>query len=260
MKRILLDINHFYKYLIYAAKSDLKSEVADSHLNWLWWVLDPLLFMLVYTFLSAVVFGQREQYFPIFVFIGLTAWNFFSKTIQSSVKMVKNNKSIVSKIYIPKYIFLLQKILVNGFKMLISFGLVLIMMAIYRVPLSFRVLYVIPTTLTLIVVTFGFSSFCLHWGVFFEDLSNIISIFLKLMFYFTGIFYSIAKRIPEPFNKFVGIFNPMAGIIDDYRMALLYSQVPSRKVMLAWFAIGTVLSLIGIRIIYKNENNYVKVM
>ena len=88
MSRFLKDTKKYYKYAIYSAKSKLQSEVASSYLNWLWWVLDPICFMLIYTLIFGVVFNAKEQYFTVFIFIGLTMWDFFNKTLQQSVKTV----------------------------------------------------------------------------------------------------------------------------------------------------------------------------
>ena len=56
MKRFINDIKRYYKYSIYSAKAELKSEVAGSYLGWLWWFLEPLCFMFVYAFLVLAVF------------------------------------------------------------------------------------------------------------------------------------------------------------------------------------------------------------
>ena len=109
LKRFGTDIRKYFRYSIVSAKCQLKSEVANSHLNWLWWILDPLCFMAIYTFIFGYVFSSSEQYFPVYIFIGLTMWNFFDKNLVSSVKIVKNNKSIVSKVYFPKYILIITK-------------------------------------------------------------------------------------------------------------------------------------------------------
>lgn len=93
MKRLLRDLKKYRWYLLYSAKSELRAEVAGSYLNWLWWILDPLLFMLVYTFVVRVVFTAKEQYFAAFVLIGLTAWNFFNKSVQGSVNVIRKNKA-----------------------------------------------------------------------------------------------------------------------------------------------------------------------
>ena len=112
MKRFIRDVKRYNPYAMYAAKAELKSSVADSYLNWLWWILDPILFMLIYSFVVQIVFRSREDHFAVFVFIGLTAWDFFNRTITNSVKLVKSNKSTVTKIYIPKYSLILTKMYV----------------------------------------------------------------------------------------------------------------------------------------------------
>lgn len=150
----------YWKYAIYSSKAQLKAEVANSYLNWLWWVLDPLCFMLIYVFMFGYVFKSKEQYFAIFVFVGITLWDFFNKCLLQSVKIIKNNKPIVSKVYIPKFILLVIRICVNGFKMCISLLIIVAMLAIWRVPLTLNILYVIPILITLVTVVFGTVVFC----------------------------------------------------------------------------------------------------
>ena len=88
MKRFWKDLKSHYRYAIYSAKSELKSEVANSYLNWIWWVLEPFCFMLIYAFIFGVVFNASEQYFPVFIFLGITAWDFFNRCLTQSVKPV----------------------------------------------------------------------------------------------------------------------------------------------------------------------------
>ena len=128
VKRFVVDVQKYFRYSLVSAKAELKTEVANSYLNWIWWVLNPLCFMLIYTFIFGYVFKAKEQYFPVFIFIGLTMWDFFNHTLKSSVKIVKRNKSVVSRVYFPKYILIISQILADGFKMLISFGIVALMM------------------------------------------------------------------------------------------------------------------------------------
>ena len=127
-KRFCNDFKRYYSYTVYSAKSQLKSEVANSYLNWLWWVLDPVCFMVIYTFIFGYVFDGSELYFPVFIFVGLSMWDFFNRCTKASVKMVRTNKGVVSKVYLPKFVLVLSDMIVNGFKMLISFGLVVVMM------------------------------------------------------------------------------------------------------------------------------------
>nr|MBQ8252523.1 ABC transporter permease [Lachnospiraceae bacterium] len=260
MKKVIANIKKYKGYMLYSAKASLKGEVAGSHFNWLWWILDPFLFMLVYTFMSLVVFGKGEQYFPLFVFIGLNMYDFFSRTVTRSVRAVKRNKGVISKVYLPKYILVLTTMLVNGFKMCVAFLLVVIMIPVYRVPITWHVLEAVPIFITLILFTFGCSCIVLNIGVFFADLSNLITVFLRLVFYMSGIFYNILKRVPEPYNEVLLYGNPLAGLIQSARNCILYGQHPYYAMLGIWFVISVVLCIIGVRMINKYENTYVKVI
>lgn len=260
MKRFIEDIKKYYKYTIYAAKAELKSEVAGSHLGWLWWFLEPLCFMLVYAFMVVAIFNASEKYMLAFVFIGNTIWTFFNKSLSTSVKLISSNKNIVTKVYIPKFILVLVKMFVNFFKLLVSFLIVAGLMLFYSVPVSLSMLQMVPILIVLFLFTFGICVIFSHFGVFVEDLANVVNIFLKLLFYFSGIFYSVTTRIPAPYGGILAKINPVAFAIEQSRAALLYGQSMDWLVLGVWFVIAVVLCIVGIRVIYKNENNYVKVM
>ena len=260
MKRFINDIKRYYKYSVYAAKAELKSEVAGSYLGWLWWFLEPLCFMFVYAFLVLAVFRTSEQYMLAFVFVGNTIWTFFNKCLTTSVKLISSNKAIVTKVYIPKFILVLVKMCVNFFKLLVSLLIVAGLMAVYQVPLSLTMLQMIPILILVFLFTFGVCIIFSHFGVFVEDLSNVVNILLKLVFYFSGIFYSVTTRIPAPYGKIMAIVNPAAFFIEESRKVLLYGTNMSFGIYLVWLAISIGLCVIGVRLIYKNENSYVKVM
>ncbi|MBA4686433.1 MAG: ABC transporter permease [Candidatus Galacturonibacter soehngenii] len=260
MKRFITDVKKYYKYAVYSAKSELKSEVASSHLSWLWWILDPLLFMLVYSFITVIVFDKQEPYFPVFVFIGLNSWAFFEKTLKNSVKLVAQNREIVSKVYLPKYILVLVKMGVFGFKMAISFILVIVMMIGYKITITYNIIYIVPLFMTLILITFSFSTLMMHFGVFVEDLANIITVLLRFIFYLSGIFFSIEKSVKGIFGEILLKLNPVALIMDDLRRVMIYGKEPHVLLILAWFIVGIVLSVLSINLIYKYENSYVKVI
>ena len=251
-------MHKYFRYSIISARSQLRSEVANSYLNWLWWVLEPFCFMLIYTFMFGYVFGAKEPYFPVFIFIGISMWDFFNRMVKDSVKIIKKNKPIVTKVYLPKYILILTELWVDSFKMLVSFAIVSLMMLAYRVPLTKNILYAIPAAVLLMLFSFGCSCWLLHYGVFVEDLSNVANIALRMLFYMTGIFYNVVKRIPAPYGELMIKYNPIAFFLETMRNALLYGKTPHRKLMVGWLAISLILCFTGIWKIYRNENSYVK--
>lgn len=259
-RRFKTDIRKFWRYAVYSSRAQLKSEVANSYLSWLWWILEPFCFMLIYAFIFGTVFNAREPNFPVFIFVGHTLWSYFNKTMVQSVRLVRQNRSIVSKVYLPKFILLMSKIGVNAFKMLVSFVVVAGMLVYYRIPVSANLLFALPILLTLTVINFGLGCFLLHFGVFVEDLSNAINIILRMVFYMTGIFWDIMKRLPAPYNGIICRVNPIAFLLYSMRQCVLYDNAPDVPLLILWFLIGTVISILGIRIIYKNENSYAKVI
>lgn len=261
MKRFIKDLKKYKNYMLYATWAELKTEVINSYLGFLWMILEPLAFMLIYTFIANVVFKSNVEYFPVFVFIGLSIWNFFNKMIVASVKLVATNRETVTKVYLPKFILLLVKMGVNLFKMLVSFLLVFLFMAIYKIPITYNVLWFIPILITVIVFTFGACTLVMHVGVFAEDLTNLINIIMRFIFYLTGIFFDLSTRIHNYVYRTILLdLNPIANFIYNMRNVLMYESAPIGIWTLLWFFIGIGLSALGIRTIYKYENTYVKVM
>ena len=195
MKRFFNNIKKYYKYAIRSAKAELKSEVADSYLNWLWWVIEPLCFMLIYTFVFGMIFGNKEPYFASFIMIGVALWDFANRMITGSVRLIINNRDLVTKVYIPKYILLFSKSITYLFKMCISLGLAFGLMLVQHVPLTWHIILLIPVILVLYIVCFGIGLILMHHGVTFDDLSNLTNIALKMIFYVSGVFYNIKTRL-----------------------------------------------------------------
>jgi len=259
IKRTFKDIRNYIGYSFEAAKCELKSEVAGSYLNWLWWIINPFCFMLIYTFVFGFVFSAAEPFFPIFIFIGISIWDFFRITITNSVKIVKKNSMVISRVYMPKYMLLVVQLFVNLFKMMISFGIVILMMIVFAVPITANVLFFFPILIVLFLNTFGLACFVMHFGVFVADMANVVTLGLRMMMYVTGIFYNIEKRIPV-FGEILNKYNPVAFLISSMRDCLIYSTTPDLIGLLIWLGIGLLLSYLGIKTVYAAENGYVKVI
>lgn len=256
--KTIKDIKKYWKYSLTSARAQLESEVANSYLNWLWWVLEPLCMMLVYSIIFGTIFGMKEDNYSIFIFLGIALYDFFSRCVKNSIKIVKRNKQIVTKVYLPKFILIISDMLVNGFKMLMCLIVVFIMMIIYKIPITINILFIVPILIDLFLFTFAICTFLTHFGVFIEDLTNVINIVLKLLFYFTGVFYSIKTKFPQPYNELLLTFYPIANLIDAMRECCLYGNSVNVMYLIILSIISLLLALLGVHIIYKNENSYVK--
>ncbi len=263
MKRIFDDFRKYFKYASYAAFSELKAEISSSYLGWLWWIIEPLFLLILYMFVFGYIFRSSVKYFSLFIFIGITIWLFFNITVSSSVRLVHNNKHILSKVYLPKYMLVIKKMLVNAFKMNISFLLILATMFIMNIPISKYMLWVFPLFILLYMFTFAFSTFILHIGIYLDDLQKIINIFLRTVLFLSGIFYSIEERIghvSDTMSIILQKVNPVAFLITSFRDVMIYSKPLSLEWYFIWMFLSLFFAGLSIRLVYKYEDDYIKVI
>ena len=265
LKRFFKDLVKYKKYLVCSTKASLKGEVAGSYLAWLWWILDPFFFMLIYKFIAESVFNRPLKNAALFVFVGLTVWNYFSRRISVSTTLLKSNKGIVTRIYLPKYLIYIREMMVDAFKMSISLAICFVLAIYYiftkgyaSIPLDWHVILIFPCLLMLTIVIFGFGLLLMHFGVYLQDLSKIVKIVLRLVFYLSGVFYDIAEI--GKYGQWLLNINPAALAMEGCRNALMYQAQPDWLMVAIWTAVGLIMSYIGIIVIYKNENNYGKIL
>lgn len=259
-KRFIKDIRQYGTYMVYAAQTDLKAEVANSYLNRLWWILEPLFSMLVYVVVFGKVMGRSIDNYAVFVYSALLMWNFFNKTINYSVKLVRNNRDIVTKVYVPKFVLLISNMILNIFKLLFSLTVLIGLILIFRVDIGIEILWAIPAYVVMILLSFGVGMIFLHYGVYVDDLSYAVGILLNMLMFLSGTFYNVRTTLSEPLDTILMCVNPVALTIDTMRNALLYQSVCNVPLIIIWFLIAVLLCCIGVHIVYKNENGYVKVV
>lgn len=254
------NIKKYREYIVYAAKSDLNAEVANSYLNRLWWVLEPFCNMLVYVVVFGNVMGNSIERYATFVFSALLMWNYFSHILNYSVKCIRNNRDIVTKIYVPKYILLLTNMVLNFIKLLFSMSVLIIMLIIFKNAISWAVLWIVPAYILMLILSFGIGMILLHFGVFIDDLGYAISILITLLMFLSGIFYDVISTLTIPLNHILIACNPVVTFVDAMRNALLYQKVTDVPLVITWTVLGLYISYLGVHIVNKNENGYVKVI
>lgn len=258
--RFWRNLRKYHEYALYEAKARLKSEVTSSYLNWIWWILEPFLTMLIYIFVFGHILKASEPNYAVFLFMGILMWNFFGGVVRSSVLLVKINQDIISKVYVPKYMLLISNMYQYackfGFGMLVE----IVMLIVFRIRFGWHMLYAIPFFVGYSMLAFGISSILIHFGVYVYDLTYVVGIILNFVMYLSGIFYSIEGRLPGIFGKAAAKFNPVAFFISSMRDIIIYGKAPSFPWLFLWCAVSAVLASIGITLIHKNENNYAKVI
>ena len=260
IQRFINDIKKYWQYMNYAAKADLKAEVANSYLNRLWWLLEPLFNMLVYVIVFGKMMGNSVENYATFVFAGLLMWNFFSKTINYSVKCVSSNRDIVTKVYVPKHVLLISNMILNFYKLLFSLIVLIPMLFIFNVKIGICILWIIPAYTLMLLFSFGIGMFLLHYGVYIDDLGYAVGILLQMLMFLSGVFYDAVTGLSAPLNVMMLVLNPVSMFIDAMRNALLYNMLSDVPLIVIWHILALLISYMGIHLVYKNENSYVKVV
>ena len=260
IRKFFVDLGKYRQYIVFAAKADLKAEVADSYLNRLWWLLEPFFSMMVYVIVFGKVMGRAIDNYATYIFSALLMWSFFNKTINYSVKLVRNNKDIVSKVYVPKSVLLISNMVLNFYKLLFSLIVLLPMLIIFKVDIGVNIFGIIPAYVLMILFSFGIGMFFLHFGVYIDDLAYAVGKLLNMLMFLSGTFYDVITGLPTPLNQIMLAINPVALFIDTMRNALLYNRMDNVPLICVWIVLSLLISWVGIHVVYKNENGYVKVV
>lgn len=258
MKRYIYELLKRKDLLKYLVISGLKAEHRNSYLGYFWWLLDPLLGVVIYYFLIAIVLGHNQDGFAVFLVIGLVAWRWTSTTLSNSAKSIIQYSSIINQVYLPKAIFPLTK----TFSQLINFSFGLVVIAIFIIVFGvfpdWHIVYLPVVILVQLLFLTAISLVISYVCVFIRDIDNVITHFVRLWFYASPVIWE-GGRLPEKYNWIVQL-NPFAHIVGAYREILLYKNVPH---LLGLFIIGTLSFTAVLLLLYyysKNEHKIIKAL
>lgn len=254
----VFNLKRYWKFILYSAKFELKAEMAGSYLNWIWWLIEPFSLMLIYTFIFGNIFSTNNRVFPLFVFVGITMWNFFMQVIVAATSLIRDNRSIISKQYIPKYVLLISKMVAVFYRTFFSILFIVVMQIMYRIEITITMLFSVFIWVSFVFFTMAIALFVVDICVYILDMQKAVVILLNVYMYACGIFYSIQNIIPEPYNKFILYGNPVAYFIDIQRALLIENQMFDWNIWLVWFAISFLLLIIGLKIVSIKEKEYVR--
>lgn len=250
--------SHYRDLILYKALADLRAEATRTYIGFLWWILDPLIFMIIFYVVFGLLLRRDTPDFVPFLLIGLVSWRWFQNTITHSATSIVGGWRLIQQVYVPKVIFPLIVVLTD----LVKFGVVLVLLLIYlwlsgfgiglaylALPFLLLAQILLITALTLLVAAFV---------PFIPDLKYLVEHSLQVLFYFSGIFFS-GTAIPEKYKAYFYL-NPMATLIEAYRDILMYNKWPN------WLSlILIILSAAGItaftyRWLIKNDHLYPKLI
>src|SRR5699024_4772115 len=175
--------------LYYLVKSGLKAEHRNSYLGYFWWLLDPLLNVLVYYFLVVIILGRGGEDYPVFLVIGLVVWRWISTSINSSAKSILRYSSIVNQVYLPKSIFPLSFTITQLFNFLFGLIVIAIFLLFFGVMPGWQIVYLPILIIVTLVFLLAIGLVLGYFTVFVRDIDNLLSHVIRVFFYASPIIW-----------------------------------------------------------------------
>jgi ABC-type polysaccharide/polyol phosphate export permease len=249
----------------YLVQADLKKKGADTLLGNLWWVLDPILQMLVYVVLVTIIFQRDTPAYPLFIFAAILPWKWFTSSINDAIVSVTAQERLIKQIHFPKIVLPFAATvagLVNfGFGLIGLAGLLILLfpdrisVTLVLLPIIAAVQFVFTLALTFLVAA---------TNVFYRDLGNVSRHVLRLWFYLSPAIYSISQvdHIVQE-NPILGhLFNlnPFTILFEAYRAVIYSGELPRWSTLGALFLASLVLLLVATWLFKRVEPAFAKIL
>ncbi len=245
-----------YRYLVGNLISrDLKVKYRRSTLGFLWSILNPLLMALVINAVFSNLFRFNIEYFIVYYLTGSLIFNFMTEATSASLTSVLGAASLIKKVYIPKYIFPLEKCLFAFVNMLFSSVAVIIVIIIKRMPVHWTAVLFIFPMLCALVFSLGMSLILSSVNVFFRDVGHLYSVWTVAWMYLTPIIYP-KEILPEIILKIMNL-NPMFYYVEYFRDVVMYGTVPSLTVHLMCIVYALLFLAIGLIVFKKQQDRFI---
>ncbi|HYJ60459.1 MAG TPA: ABC transporter permease [Actinomycetota bacterium] len=265
MRARLRELAAYREILINLVRKELKVKYTASVLGTIWSLLNPVVFLAVFWFVSKILRGGVQDY-PVFLLSGLLAWNLFSVAISSGAQSVIVNANLVKKVYFPREIlplaavgvalvdFVLQSAVFFALLLVFTYGFALDFLWLY--PLAFVALIVLGTGIAFLVSALN---------VRYRDVQHLIGLGLIVWFWLTPIVYApgtVADVLVERSQVYWNLYllNPVAWVVMGFQGALYHS--PDAAEVLAPISdrglaagLGTVI-LLGMLFLYLTWRLY----
>lgn len=233
-------VDRFLSLLWELARRNLRARYRRSFLGPLWAIIQPFLLMVIFTIVRGFVNIPSDGIpYVIFSYSVLVPWIFFTTAVTTSASSVLSNAAILKKSAFPREVFPLASVAVAGFNMLMA-GIVLAgMMAWFRVPVGWSLLWLPVLALMIGVLALAVGMFLAALGTYKRDFIMASTSLMQMFLYLTPIIYPLSS-VPEKWRA-IYVLNPLVGILEGFRSVLARGQAPDLG-LLVWSLVGLALA------------------
>jgi ABC-type polysaccharide/polyol phosphate export permease len=236
-----------YRDLLYnLVVRDLKVRYKHSVLGFFWSLLNPLLLMVVFTFVFEKLLPTNNQrpMFEVFFLVALLPWNWCSTAVMGTLGSIVGNGHLIKKVYFPREMLPVSVVLSNMINFLLALPALFLIMLVLRPEsagsifaadcpyacINGHIVWLPLLILTQVLFLTGFGFFLAALNVFFRDTSVLVEVGLSAWFFLTPIIYD-AKDVAGDYLNLMYYFNPMASIVANFREIFYYNDLSSPNVV-----------------------------
>ncbi len=234
---------------------DIKIKYRRSVLGVMWTLLNPLLMMVVLSIVFSNLFKFDVEDFPLYLLSGQVVFNYFSGATTSAMSAITDNASLIKKVYVPKYLFVLSRVASSFINLMASFTALLVVMIAMRAELHYTIVLVVIPLLLLVLFSLGVGLLLSAIVVRFRDIMHLYSVFITALMYLTPVIYPI-NILPEWIKRIV-LLNPITNYLEMFRDVMLNNSFSNVSYLIIGILEALVALALGVYVFYKNQDEFI---
>jgi ABC-2 type transport system permease protein/lipopolysaccharide transport system permease protein len=261
LRRAVPELWHSRALIRTLAERDLRVRYKQAVLGFIWAVISPFVLMVVFSlfFQRVAKIDTHGVPYPLFAYLGLIPWTFFSSSVTSGGMNILGNTALMNKVYCPREVFPLAGVATTAVDTAMSVTMLVLVFAIYTfAPPLWAVLWLPIFLAMLVAFSIGVTLFVAAAVVYFRDLRQAIPLLLQLGLFATPVAYGM-DLIPTRFQLIYVILNPIAEVIDGLRRTLLYHVGPDLRLLIPAAMASLVFLIAGYLAFKKLETRFADV-
>ena len=232
-------------YILYTlAHLKKKANIRGTFLGYLWWIIEPMMLIALYSYVVGMIFGHRGADQILMIAIGVTLWKWWSSSMSTATTSFRRYKGIVCQVKMPLPILPTSEVFGESYMFCFAYLILqTVLLSLGYMPDMFALTL---TFITSMVAVSALSLLLAMLNVFVRDTAFLVGFGLRILFYVTPIIYP-ASRVPENF-RFLVELNPFAHLINFYNNALIYTDKVNYIHILYGLIISSIVLVVLIRI------------
>jgi ABC-2 type transport system permease protein len=251
---LIYKIQNLYHLVYTIALKNIKVKYKNSLLGYMWSLLHPLAYLIIFIFVFSQAFANVERY-PLYALVGLVFWTYFNNSMNQIIQSIINNASIIKTIALPNILFPLSAAFAELVTMLLSLIPFFALMLFFGLQITWHTALIFPAIIVYAIFTIGIGTFMGTFNVFFRDIGILWNTLSPALFYFTPIAY-LSNLIPDKYQVFVQA-NPLFHFMTLFRDILFYNRMPSVQTLLITFILAVVTFVLGLFVFNRYKRGFV---